>query len=437
MVSFKTTNLYTRVGVGTYLKAFIYEPYSTGFFFDVTPSGFTTGNQHGNADESEASRWMFDSWLYPQGNVINPQLIGVQSANTDGFLYWQASWASPTAAMVTVASSGGSGVPTDNSAVVVTPEQFVMLLGAGGSPNTVSWCDRGDIMTWTPTSTNQAGSYDIPGGGWLMNGKRGRGETLLWTDTSLYSARYTGDTETVYTIDPVGRQCGVFSRAAMTMVDGRAYWMGNGAFYCYDGFVRTIPCDVSNYVFGRLNRTQRSKVSAVASPETNTVIWFYPSGSSSTGENDSYVEHNYVEGWWGLGSINRSDGVERGAYDYPIYAGVSGALYKHENGTTYAEEDASTLTPYIESGPIELGVGDRTMMVRYYEPDENTLGYTNLTLLSAFHPTGTETTNGPYTAANPTGLRVTGRQIRAKFTQVTGGWRVGNPRLDVVPGPGR
>lgn len=434
MLNFKTTNLYTRIALGTYQKVFIFET-SDSTFWDITPAGFTAGNQHGNGDLSEASCWSFDEWPYAVGATTNPQLVGVQRG--DGILYTQNSWATPTAAMVAVSTlAGASGVPGSNHALVVTPEKFLMLLGAGGSPNTVAWCDQGNFLVWTDLPTNQAGTLDLPGSGWLMAGKRGKNETILWTDANLYAARYVG-LPFVYQIVPVGFQCGAISRRCMAMAGGIGYWMGNGSFWMYDGATREIPCEVSNYVFGRLNLSQRSKVAAVPSPETNEIIWYYPSGSSSTGDCDSYVAFNYVEGVWSLGFINRSDGVERAGYDYPIHAGVSGALYKHENATTYAEEDASTLTPYIESGPIELGDGDRTMMVRQYIPDEATLGGVNLSLLWRMYPTATETTAGPYTAANPTDIRLTARQVRLKYTQVSGGWRVGTPRLEVVAGSRR
>ena len=418
------TKLYAGVANSTQTKIFVF--FTDGATMnDITPAvAPTNGNLHGNSDLAEASCWIFDEFPRESGGVNNPDVLAVMAK--DGVLYTDA-WTSPTSAMTAV-----SGAPTGQGAVVVTPERFVMLLGWAAGPAVVSWSDQDNITTWTAGPTNQAGELPLPGAGWLMNGKRGRGETLLWTDQHLYAARYIGG-DLVYSIVPVGFQCGAISRRSMAMVDGKGVWMGNNGFFMYDGFVRQLPCEVSSYIFGRLNLSQRSKVAAVPSPETNEVIWFYPSGSSATGECDSIVAYNYVEGHWALGFISRTDGVERRGFNYPTFAGASGALYYHENGTTYAEEDASTLTPYIESGPFEIGEGDRTMMVRRYIPDENTLGNVNLTLLSRIYPTASETTNGPYTAANPTNVRISARQVRAKFTQVSGGWRVGTPRLEVTP----
>jgi hypothetical protein len=118
----------------------------------------------------------------------------------------------------------------------------------------------------------------------------------------------------------------------------------------------------------------------------------------------------------------------------PYLGDATGALYLHETGTTYAEESGSTLTPYIESGPLEFGDGGRVFTALEYIPDGNTTTGVTLTLLSSFYPTASETTNGPYTAANPTNFRITARQVRAKLTQSTAGWRFGTPRLRIEPG---
>ncbi len=199
----------------------------------------------------------------------------------------------------------------------------------------------------------------------------------------------------------------------------RAYWMGNRGFYEYNGFVRPMPCEVGDYVFNNLNRTQRSKVVAVANTDFNEVTWYYPISSGNT-ENTRYVTYNYLLDIWTLGAIPRTEGIDRQFWEHPILAGPTGALYEHETGTTYTDEGAVSYTPYAESGPVEVGEGD-----------------VNTTLYTRIWPTATETTNGPYTNANPTDVRLTARQVRVRHTQVTGGWRVGTPRIEVVPGGAR
>ena len=74
------------------------------------------------------------------------------------------------------------------------------------------------------------------------------------------------------------------------------------------------------------------------------------------------------------------------------------------------------------------------MHIQSLVPDEKTLGDIDIYLLSAFYPTGSEVTNGPFTPTNPTDIRLTARQIRLKIVQDQPGWRVGTLRADIEAG---
>ena len=417
-----------RMAYGTYEKAFQYA--EDGSNYAITPGGFVAGLQHATlsgGSTSEATSWSFDT--------MNSDLIAF-GGRQDGLLYYLSYLSAVTVDLALISTIGGAvGVPTGNVAgVVVTPENFLFALGANAYPKRVQWPDQGGYVSWTPASTNQAGGYDLPTSGWIQAGKKGRGITLIWTDVDLWTARYTGDSF-VYRFDLAGSECGAISKRSMAMVDGRAYWMGRRGFFMWDGFVRPIACPVGDYVFSRLLQNyQRSKVAAIPNTDFGEITWVYPSGSSSTAECDSYVTYNYLLDIWYLGFWNRTDGIDRMFWENPIYGAVSGALYAHENATTYTEEDSSSLTPYIESGPLGLGEEDNVYMVRNWIPDANTTTGVTLTLFSKLYPTGSETSNGPYTASisPPTGMRVTAREVRCKYIQSAAGWRIGTPYLEVV-----
>lgn len=407
----------TRLAIGTYQGAYSFFPNDVDLGENITPAaGFTSGREHAGSG-IEASAWIFDAW--------DEDLLGVMYE--DGVL-WRQPGATPTANFAAAA-----GAPAGNSAVVVTPEKFVMLLGVSREPGRIDWCDQDDITTWTAAEDNQAGSWELPGGRWLMNGKRGIDETLLWTDTDLWAARYIGGT-LVYSFKQVGFACGPASRRAMTMVDGKAIWMGRRGFFGYDGFTKQIPCEVAEYVFNRINYDQISKVVAWANPEFGEVTWFYPGSQSANAECDSYVTYDYINGIWYLGSLNRTDGIERGFFAGPYCGNSEGEIYKHETGTTYADVGGPTSTPYADSGPLRWQDGRRLFHAMRYIPDGKTTTGVTVTLYGKMYPTGSETTYGPYTAANPTDLRVHAKEIRVKLTQSTAGWRFGAPSLEIVPG---
>jgi hypothetical protein len=81
-----------------------------------------------------------------------------------------------------------------------------------------------------------------------------------------------------------------------------------------------------------------------------------------------------------------------------------------------------------------LGNGEQTMSIMQLIPDEKSQGEVSLKFKTRFYPNGTETTHGPYTPANPTGVRFSGRQFRMRIDGIAGeDWRVGNMRVDAFP----
>jgi hypothetical protein len=66
-------------------------------------------------------------------------------------------------------------------------------------------------------------------------------------------------------------------------------------------------------------------------------------------------------------------------------------------------------------------------------PDEQTLGEVVVSFKTRDYPMMTETTHGPYSAAQPTDVRFSGRQVKIRYTgAVLEDWRVGVTRVDAV-----
>jgi hypothetical protein len=416
--------------------------FTQGALTDVTPMDLTAGAvdtetvigpygsgaygayNYGEGDPAQGSEvecavWSLDTW----GEDL------VACLTSDGRLHYRDTSAGGLASPI-VAATGS--VPTACKALVVTPERFLFALGAGGDPRLVQWPSQETLDEWDPAVVGAtAGDFPLPGEGILMCGLRGRNETLLFTDKDLFAAQYIGGT-LVYSFKQVGSACGVISRHGATFVSGKAVWMGQRSFFLYDGFVQPIPCEISDAIFGDFNRTQRHKCFAVPMALYGEVWFFYPSAASQ--EPDRYAIWNYVENHWTPGVLTRTAAVDRGAFGYPMFASES-TLYEQERGSTRSGAGA----PYLESGPIEVGVGDRLLALRQLIPDEATqagqvLGSLRAYLYSALYPTADETTNGPYTLANPTDLRVGARQIRLRVEElVAGDWRLGTVRVEGVP----
>lgn len=322
-----------------------------------------------------------------------------------------------------------TNAPTGCESIVVTEERFLFALGAGGNPRKVQWSDREDNNTWTPTVTNEAGFLEVNTAGAIMKGLRVRGQTLILTTRDAHVFNYIGPPY-VYGQERVGTSCGLIAHEAAVVVDAGAFWMGRNSFYVYNGsVVQDVPCEVTDYVFNDMNRQQISKIFGMSNSLYGEIWWFYPSGAST--ENDRYVVLNYNENTWYIGELARTAGADRGAFKNPTMADpTSKKIYEHEVGLAY-----DGMTPFAETGPIRLGVGDQVMSVTEMIPDEQTQGDVTATFKTRFHPNDTERSYGPFSMSNPTSIRFTGRQIRMRVEgERLADWRVGINRIDVTAG---
>lgn len=506
---------------------------------DITPAGWTTGTEDAGdppwLPSNLATTWTWDTF----GQIP----IGCQ--DLDGRLWeWDLNVANNLVAV--------TNAPTSNLAVVVTQERFVMALGAGGDPRLVQWSDREDRTVWTPASTNQAGSFPLDTEGDIRCGLQLRGETLILTTTDVFRATYIG-APNVYAFDRIGGDYGVVGRRAAIAVGERAFWLGDGTFFMYQGgYVSELKCDVWDYFFSDLDVEQKSKTYAWHNSEFNEVWWHYQS-TASADDIDSYVAFNYALNVWhygpmtaravipagggniiekpigffpqeqytdGFGSdlgwtlgtnwqiaggvllqssptasdasfdltgytageryvvtiagvINYSAGtltVDLGGADsFTVTAngstsglltagtadptitlsadgtfngdlgalGISTCFLKQmETGNVYETAEGSEEIPYAETGPLEIGDGERRVHVTRVYPDEQDAGELSLIFKHREYPTASETTVATVTAANPTDVRFSGRQFKLRVQASTRNtdWRSGVHRLEIKNG---
>ena len=431
MLAWEDSTANRWIAAGTYNK--LYATTSGGVTYDITPAGLTAGLEtateltgygvgffgsdfYGQTTPSygtfeEVTSWSLDTW----GQYL------VACSNDDGKLYeWQLGTTTPAAVI--------SNAPTDCLGLVVTEDRFLMALGAGGDVRKVQWCDFEDNTLWTPASTNQAGDITLQTSGRIMSGIRTQGQTLILTDQDAHRAVYIGPPY-IYQFERVGDACGLIARKAIASTPAGVFWMSQNGFFMYNGSsVQPIPCEVHDAVFSNLKSTQVSKCWAVSNGQNNEVWFFYPSATSD--EIDRYVAYDYREGHWIMGELSRTAGVPRGVFSSPIYADANGSAYSHETGFNY-----DGATPFAESGPYKIAEGETLAHVRQIIPDDLTLGDTTLTIKSRLYPTGAETTHGPYALANPTSMRLTGRQIRLRVEGADAAdWRYGVHRFDIFEG---
>ena len=412
-----------------------------GFGEDSTSSSLTL----------DASTWSFDTF--------GEYLVAV--ALSDGKLYyWQPSQLAAEGAAAVV-----TGAPTSNTGVIVSKERIVILLGAAGNSKKVQWGDQELLTgssTWIASSVNTAGSFELETSGAIQCGRKVGDRILIWTSQDCHALDWVGPPY-IYGRSKIGDACGVVSPQSVVSVGGMAAWVSDGSFWLYDGVVKPLKSDVASYVFDDMNLTQVSMLYGVSNKEYNEIWWFYASKNAT--EIDRYVIWNFAENWWSIGQLPRTSMIDSGVFKNPIGLGSDGLLYLHEQkgstssraenvptpttfnnvglqnrslvqGTTVESETAYV---YAESGPFELGRGDRVMHGKQLLTDTENLGTNGLRFRfkTAQTPEETETQSVIYDIAADgyTDIRVQGREVSFKVeSPYDQDWDIGHVRMEVAAG---
>ena len=410
----------------------------------------TWGSATALSETNQLRLWSHDA--FGEDLIINPR--------NGGIFYWDESNGLSNPAVNITTLAGANLAPTKGIQTIVSDiDRHVIVLGAdpivgsarSGSidPLLIAFSDQESATEWEPTSTNTAGSLRLSSGSQIVGGLRSRQETLIWTDTSLYSMQFVGAPFT-FGINLINENVGLISPNGVVNAPDSVYWMARDGFYSYSGSVSRLTCSVLNYVLDDFNQGQAFKVVAFTNREFNEVGWFYPSGSSS--ENDRYVVYNYLEGAWSIGELSRTAWLDDGIFQKPRAAGKDSSVnyvYTHENS-----DDADGLpmdNVFIESGDIDIDDGEKFGFVKKIIPDvkffgdNSSAGQINFVLKTRNFPgdsLSTNSTNNVTSSTQQNYVRARSRQMvfRAQSDDdaATGlrtgfRWRLGANRFEIRP----
>lgn len=383
--------------------------------------GSTYGTPRTTSSFLSASRiWSLDNW--GEDMIACPR---------DGGIYvWDTSVGTGTRA-----STLGGGPTTAKFILVSNENRQVVAFGVDGDPLRIKWSDAEDYTTWTATSENTAGTKRLDAGNELYCAIKMRGGYLIHTNSWMFLMQFDGPPYN-FVFDPRGSNGGIRGPNAAKEYDGRVYWMGREDFFYYDGMLHVLPCDVANHVFEDINTVQSFKVFAGANREFGEIWWLYPSSGST--ECDRYVLCNVNEKTWSFGTLARTVYVgDSDTYSGAYAGGADGYLYDHETGV---DADGSAMEASLESGDVEIGDGEYSMLVKKLVPDFKLLtGSVTMRLLGRRYPQDTEqitsadlTITSSTKFANP---RIECRQISlvVESAEVGDDWRMGTNRIDIKP----
>ncbi len=351
----------------------VYVP-STGWGSDFWGAG-AWGSVSGLAATNQLRLWSHDN--FGEDLIINPRGSGV--------FYWDKTNGTETRAVILSSLTGANLTPTKALQVMVSDvDRHVICFGAdplndGGTARTgsidpmfIAWSDQEKVEEWEPLPTNTAGSFRLSAGSAIVGATRARQETLIWTDTSLYSMTFVGQPFT-FSINLVNEGVGLVGPNAMVNTPKGVFWMDKKGFYLYSGQVQELPCSVDAYVFDDLNQTQSYQIFGFVNKAFNEVGWFYC--SSETTVIDKYVTYNYEENIWMIGDLSRTCWLDEGIFPDPKATSSSsnvGYLYNHESGV---DDDGSAMTNvFIESSDFDLGEGDAYQFISKVIPDIKFIG---------------------------------------------------------------
>jgi len=362
------------------------------------------GSESLYSNVTDPTTWTFATW--------GEDLIGCPRG---GKIYildtsaWEGDPATNMALMSANAPSDALGIfmNSDNRTLVA----YGAHDGSNSDPLNVAWCDEEDYTTWSPDSSNTAGSIRCEIGSRIIGRMPARGSHLISTDAAIYLFRYIG-LPFVFSLDKIADGAAMIGPHSSAELDGITYWMNRDGFYFYDGTVTPLPCDLHAYVFGRLNTVQSSKVSCGTLRAYNEIWWFYVSTDDT--EVDSYVAYNTIEKTWHKGSKSRTSWIDTGTtISYPVGAESDGTVNAEEYGMT---DNGGSIAYSLKSNDIDINDGSVFIHNRMLIPDYDRIeGTHTVTLNARGWPSRTARVKGPYDITASTekiSVRSRGRTIQ-------------------------
>jgi len=377
-------------------------------------------------------------------------------------------WSPTTDGLSGRASLVASAPTTSKFSLVSTPDRHLILfgtektigLGSSQDPLLLRFSSQEDINTYEPRAENTAGSLRVQDGSTIIGADKARGQILVWTDTSLHGLQFIGPPFT-FGLNQLGRNCGLLGQHAAVVVRDVAYWMGQNAFFAFDGTVKKIPCTVDDFVFESLDLTQTDQIFAGVNTEFAEIIWFYVTNPNNDPQPqvNKCVVYNYLEQSWYVGTLNRTAWVDRGVFQFPLATeyftdttanatptviGLSNGVSKHYKQEFGTDADGAAMEAYIQSGDFNIDEGGEQMMrIARIIPDfRDQSGDLDITWSFKNYPYGNVVSQTALTVATTDtkkDMRGRGRQANFKITSNTSGgnFKLGTFTMDVYPDGGR
>lgn len=231
----------------------------------------TWGTPRGSGIPLDPLTWSLASW--GQDLIINPR---------GGSVYrWSPATANNRAARIDEA-------PRKVNFVLITKDRHMVCFGcnqpgaSGASSDLdamqIRWSSQEDYTDWTPTAINTAGDQLLTNGTEILSAANTESQVLVWTDEQVESMQFIGPPYT-FGFQQIGTSAGIVSPHAWVAYNNVIYWMGDNAFYVFQGGTSVLPCTVQKFVFDAINQQQKRKIFAGLDRENHEITWYYPTAT--------------------------------------------------------------------------------------------------------------------------------------------------------------
>jgi hypothetical protein len=181
-----------------------------------------------------------------------------------------------------------------SASYVTVVRDFVVAAKDATYPNRVFWSDINDETDWTPGSTSQSDTQDIPDGGDIQ-GITGGEFGLIFLERAISRMTYIGS-PLFFQFDTISRSLGCYEPRSIVQYGQMSYFLSNDGFYACDG-QNVVPIGaekVDRFFFEDSNPSELDKMSAAIDPINSLVIWSY----LNTFSQQSLIIYNWQTKKW-------------------------------------------------------------------------------------------------------------------------------------------
>lgn len=346
-------------------------------------------------------------------------------------------WMPPPAAPGPAAPIGGSS-PADVAFIfVATQEQMLIACGATDAgtgdfdPMLIRWSDISDYTQWTPSTSDQAGSFRLAIGSQITAALAIYGQNFIWTDTCVYSMQYI-QFPLVWGFQPLGINVGAVGPHSIGILGAAPFWMGPNQFFTMaEGAPVPLECPVWDQVFANIDQARINEVTCQTDTFYGEVGWSVP----QTGGGWVTARLQVASSAWTCSDYHHDTAwIDQNVFGAPLGGREDGIVDQHDIGY---DANGQAAPWSLTSGITMISEGSETTFLRELIPDFETEGTNptiNWTLRFYDYPNKTPRVKTGYATDQSTQVihprgRGRGVQVMLSGDDLGTFWRLGNVRV--------